>query len=539
VEEGTRPVPPRTEATTGTTAGGTATGSDDEQTLAGLGYRQELSRAWSGFTNFAISFTIISVLAGTFTTFSFAWQNGGPIAVSIGWPVLCFFVLMVGFSMAELTSRYPTAGGPYWWAHDLGGKGWSWMTGWFNIVGLIGIVASVAYGAALFLDALLGIYGLNVLGVNFADTSHILGETFLLFLIILVAVTALNVFADNALAMLNNISVGWHILGTAVVIGLLVFVPDHHQSASFVFGNRINNNGFFGGSTGNFGFWFFVLPTGFLLTMYTQTGYDASAHTAEETRNAAIAAAQGVWRAIFWSALIGWFVLLSFLFAANDVGAVNDAAGFPVAIFTSALDPWAAKLLIIIAVVGQIFCVTAGLTSASRTWYAFSRDRGMPGWAIFRRVNRQKVPFNAVIAVSVFSLIISIPALFGKNNVPFAFYALTGICTVGLYLAYILPVYLRLRKGDDFEPGPWNLGNRYKVVNILAIIFVVLVVYALDLPYTPAGLPWHSDFDASLVNYTPLAILLPLIFGVWYLVSAKDRYQGPVRTLEEDEVTAD
>src|SRR5688500_6828987 len=101
--------------------------SADEQRLAELGYRQELARAWSGFTNFAISFTIISVLAGTFTTFAFAWQNGGPIAVSIGWPVLCFFVLMVAFSMAELTSRYPTAGAPYWLAHDLGRKGWSWI----------------------------------------------------------------------------------------------------------------------------------------------------------------------------------------------------------------------------------------------------------------------------------------------------------------------------------------------------------------------------------------------------------------------------
>ena len=108
-----------------------------------MGYRQELSRAWSGFTNFAISFTIISVLAGTFTTFFQAWNSGGPIAVSIGWPVICFFVLMVAFSMAELTSRYPTAGGPYWWANELGGPGWSWMTGWFNIVGLLGIVASV------------------------------------------------------------------------------------------------------------------------------------------------------------------------------------------------------------------------------------------------------------------------------------------------------------------------------------------------------------------------------------------------------------
>jgi amino acid transporter len=144
-----------------------------------------------------------------------------------------------------------------------------------------------------------------------------------------------------------------------------------------------------------------------------------------------------------------------------------------------------------------------------------------------------------VIAVSFFSLAISWPALFGKNNIPFAFFALTGICTVGLYLAYILPVFLRLRAGDKFTRGPWNLGERYRIVNLLAIIFVILVVFALDLPYTPLGLPWNSGFDATLVNYTPFAILLPLIFGVWYLVSAKNKYQGPVSTLEEDVITRD
>jgi amino acid transporter len=512
---------------------------EDVQRLHELGYRQELARAWSGFTNFAISFTIISVLAGTFTTFAFAWQNGGPIAASIGWPVLCAFILMVAFSMAELTSRYPTAGGPYWWAHDLGGKGWSWMTGWFNIVGLVGIVASVGYGAAFFLYNTLALYGVNVLGINFGDDVHILSETWLLFFLILAVVTALNVFADRVLALLNNVSVGWHVLGVAVVIALLVFVPDDHQSASFVFGERINNNGAFDGSTSNLGFWLLVLPVGFLLAMYTQTGYDASAHTAEETRGAAKAAAQGVWRSVFWSALIGWFVLLAFLFAATDEQAVNDGAGFVGSIFTSALDSWAAKMIFIIATVGQLFCVTAGLTSASRTWYAFSRDRAIPGWSVFQRVNRDRVPFNAVIAVSVFALIIAIPALFGKNDIPFAFFALTGICTVGLYLAYIIPVYLRLRRGERFEPGPWNLGRRYKLVNILAIAFVVLVVYSLNLPYTPTGLPWNDGFDAANVNYTPFAIVLPLIFGVWYLISAKTKYQGPVRTLEEDEVTAD
>ena len=225
----------------------------DEQRLAELGYKQELSRGWSSFTNFAISFTIISVLAGTFTTFSFAWLHGGPVMASIGWPVICFFVIMVGFSMAELTSRYPTAGGPYWWAHDLGGKGWSWMTGWFNIVGLLGIVASVAYGCAFFLFNLLQLYSVDIFGVNFGDTTHILSETFLLFLIILFLYTVVNIFADRILALMNNISVGWHLLGVAVIIALLVFVPDDHQSTSFVFGERLNESGTLGGDTGGLG----------------------------------------------------------------------------------------------------------------------------------------------------------------------------------------------------------------------------------------------------------------------------------------------
>ncbi len=242
---------------------------------------------------------------------------------------------------------------------------------------------------------------------------------------------------------------------------------------------------------------------------------------------------------MFYSSIIGWILLLTFLFAVPDPAVVTDAAGFVGAIFIEALDSWAAKLIFIIATVGQLFCGAAGLTSASRTWYAFSRDRAIPGWNIFRRVNSQRVPFNSVIAVSVISAIIAIPALFGENNIPFAFYALTGICAIGLYVAYVLPIYLRLRAGDAFQVGPWNLGSKYRLVNGIAIFFVILVVFSLSLPYTPAGLPWNDDFDTSLVNYSPLAILIPLIFGGWYLISAKNYYKGPVRTLEEDEITAD
>jgi amino acid transporter len=508
----------------------------DERRLAELGYRQELARAWSGFTNFAISFTIISVLAGTFTTFGQAWNAGGPIAISIGWPVICAFVLLVAVSMSELTSAFPTAGGPYWWAAKLGGAGWSWFTGWFNIVGLLGIVASVAYGAAGFLYAVLGLYGLDVFGINFGDGAHALSETFLLFLIILAFVTILNIFADPILALLNNISVGWHVLGVALIIALLVFVPDHHQDAGFVFGHRINNTGFHGGATGGLPFWILVMPIGFLLTMYTQTGYDASAHTAEETRDAALGAAKGVWKSVFWAAVFGWFVLLALLFAANDVKGINAGGGGSIPIITTALTSAAAKIVLIICTVGQIFCVAAGLTSASRTWYAFSRDRGMPGWSLFRRLNHHRVPSYAVLVVSLVSLLITIPALWGnKAGFPFAFFALTGICTVGLYLAYTIPVYLRWRQRDDFVAGPWTLGRHYRWVNPGALVFAVVCVIALDLPFSHVAVPWNSGFDATALNYTPGVLIVGLLVGIWWKVSAKHHYTGPVRTIDTDE----
>ncbi len=509
----------------------------DVQKLAELGYRQELTRAWSGFTNFAISFTIISVLAGVFTNFSFAWTAGGPAGVAIGWPILCAFVLMVAFSMAELTSAYPTAGGPYWWAAKLGGAGWSWFTGWFNMIGLVGIVAGVGYGAAIFLNAVLSIYGVTIGGINFAtaNTSAILHHQFVLFLLILFAYTVINIFADPLLALFNNISVGWHVLGVLLIIGVLVFVPDHHQNAGFVFGNKINNTGFHGGATGGLFFWLYVLPIGFILTMYTQTGYDASAHTAEETRGAALAAAKGVWRSVFYSALLGWFLLLTFLFAATDTKAVNGSGGFVATIFSTSMHNhlWGAKLVLIIATVGQLFCGAAGLTSASRTWYAFSRDRGMPGWRLFRRLNQARVPLYAVLAVSVASLLITIPAYWGTNGVPFAYYAITSICTVGLYLAYIIPVYLRLRRGKSFQAGPWSLGNHYRWINPLAILFVLLVVYSLDIPFASTGVPWNSGWKWSSLNYSPLVLLVGLVVAVWWIVDAKKKYTGPVRTIDE------
>ena len=512
---------------------------DDEKRLAELGYEQSLHRAWSSFSNFAISFTIISVLAGCFTTYFIAWNNGGPIAISWGWPIICGLILLVAFSMSELVSKYPTAGGIYWWASELGGKGWGWFTGWFNLVGLVGVVASVVYASAQFANATLGVYGLDLGFMNFGDGEHVLAETFVLFVVFLTIHALINIYSSPLVATLNNISVGWHVLGVAVIIGLLVVVPDDHQSVDFVFTERINNSGFFDGAISGGSFWFYVLPLGFLLTMYTQTGYDASAHVSEETRGAALGAAKGVWRAVFWSGVIGWFVLLAITFAATDPGTISSAdngfgAGSSIAVLANALDPWALKMCLVIATIGQLFCGMATVTSCSRMTYAFSRDRAVPGWRLWTRLNHHRVPMFAVLFACFWAMVITLPALVGdENNFTYAFAAVVSITVIGLYIAYVLPVYLRWRQGDAWQPGPWTLGRKYKWVNPAAFVWVAICVVIFSLPQVPAGVPWDDTFDLKYVNYAPITVgVVFAAVGIWWLVSARHKFTGPVRTID-------
>jgi amino acid transporter len=505
----------------------------DEKRLAELGYKQELKRGWSGFSNFAISFSIISILAGCFTTYAQAWNNGGPIAISIAWPVISCLILLVAFSMSELASAMPTAGGIYYWASKLGGAGWGWFTGWFNLIGLVAVTASVDYAAATFLNSTLSFYGLHLFGVNFATTSlqAALHHTFVLFVLILLAHGLINVFSSHLVALFTNISVWWHVIGVAVIIVLLVFVPSHHQSFSFVFGHRINNSGFSHGM-----FWFYVLPLGFLLTMYTITGYDASAHISEETHDAAKAAPKGVWRSVFYSAVIGWFVLLALTFAATNVKAINAAGGASQAVIESALTSAAAKAVLVISTVGQLFCGMACVTSASRMTFAFSRDGAVPGHNLWRRLGKNKTPTWAVLFVCAFALIITIPAYKGNHaGLPVAFLAVTSISVIGLYIAYSIPIYLRWRMGDKFETGPWTLGAKYKWINLTAIIWVALCVIIFSLPFTPAAVPFGKTFSWSAFNYAPLVTIV-VIAGVtiWYLVSARHTFKGPVRTIDVD-----
>jgi amino acid transporter len=506
--------------------------SADEQKLAELGYKQELKRGWSSFSNFAISFSIISVLAGCFTSYGQAFVNGGTVAISIAWPVISCLILCVAFSMSELASAMPTSGGIYYWASKLGGPGWGWFTGWFNLVGLIACVASVDYAAASFAQYLLSLYNLHFI-FNFASTSvhynaHVV---FVLFGVFLIIHGLINVFSSHLVSLFNNISVWWHVIGVAVIAIILFAVPSHHASVSFVFTHRAF--GFFGKHM----YWYYTLPLGFLLTMYTITGYDASAHISEETHGAENAAPKGIWRSVFYSAVVGWIVLMALTFAATKANLhAISSAGFPaLAIITSALGSGTAKFVIFISTMGQLFCGMACVTSCSRMTFAFSRDGAVPGHQLWRRLGANRTPTYAVLFVVIMAALITVPALFPNSaGYPVAFFAVTSITVIGLYIAYTIPIFLRWRMGDAFQAGPWTLGRKYKWVNLIAVVWVGLCVIIFCLPTSPEGVFFKHGFSWSSVNYAPLVTIgIMLIVTVWYLVSARKTFTGPIRTIDD------
>ncbi len=510
--------------------------SADEQRLAELGYKQELRRNWSGFSNFAISFSIISILAGCFTTFGQAWNNGGPIAISIGWPLISVFILIIGLTMSELVSAYPTSGGIYWWASALGGPRAGYYTGWLNLIGLWAVIASVSYGCATFFDLTLSTYS------ETWAAGYSLQRVFLIFIVVLALVSILNIFSGHLMALLNNFSVWWHVIGAAVIILILIFLPPSHMSVADVFTMRVNNSaGLAGGETSGLLFWFYVLPLGFLLTQYTITGYDASAHLSEETQGAADSAAKGIWRSIFYSAIGGWVLLLAFLFAVQDPEAVTAGGGGVAVIFNQALSAQWAGTVLLIATVGQFFCSMACMTSCSRMMFAFSRDGAVPGARLWAKLSKSQVPANAVIATSVIAILITLPALVEVNIgtadapiiVPTAFYAVVSVAVIGLYVAFAIPIYLRWRAGNRFKQGPWNLGNKWKWMAPVAVIEIAIISVYFILPTTPMGWPGNPDFSWKFVNYASILMIgsLLILWIAWH-VSAKKWFTGPKRTID-------
>src|SRR4051794_7997190 len=286
--------------------------STDVDKLHELGYAQELKRGMGGFSNFAVSFTIISILSGCLTLFGFGMYTGGPASSAYGWPIVGVLVTFVALAMAEICSSYPTAGGLYYWAAKVAprnGPAWSWFTGWFNLLGQVAVTAGIDFGLAAFVSAFLHI------AFDVEITRLIL---VFIYTLVLAVHGLMNTFGINLVALLNDVSVWWHVAGVLVIFGILFFVPDHHTTFGQIFSfsktapkgvvpGFINGTGW---NSGFFGSTIYIFLIGMLMAQYTLTGYDASAHMTEETQQADVAGPRGIYRSVVISVVFGYILLL-------------------------------------------------------------------------------------------------------------------------------------------------------------------------------------------------------------------------------------
>lgn len=522
---------------------------DDIRDLERLGYAQQLFREMGGFSNFAISFSIISILTGAVLLFGYGLKFAGPVVNSIGWPLVSLLTLAVAASMAEIASAYPTAGGLYFWAFRLGGRTWAWTTAWLNMLGQVTITAGINVAAAIYLiGAVTRILGLppDVDVPMFGSATRWSFQIFVMVLILIPQI-AINLWGIRLTARLNDVSVWWHIGGVVVIVLLLIFFGRHRNSIDFLFSfhptvtaMEASSKSIDGGPpqpalvVGDVAIpspLFRLIPSlaslyaaspplllfvlALLQAQWTYTGYDASAHMAEETIMARRNSAWGIVLSVAVSAVVGYLMLMVLTWSIPNADIAATAADpYPVLfIVSNNLPALYANAIAVIIGVAMWLCGVASVTSMGRMWYAFARDDGIPGSRWLKRVGgRHRTPAVAIIVTSVLSVIICLYAA--------AFFVVTSISTICLYLAYGIPIYLNARNrrrqsGEWMTPAtaPWNLGRWSRPLNLVAIIWIAVLTIIFMLP------------PNELVLWTMIGVAIGLV-AYWWL-SARREFVGP------------
>jgi amino acid transporter len=538
----------------------------DVHDLHRLGYAQELFRSMGGFSNFAISFSIISILTGAVILYDYGLAWAGTAASLIGWPLVTLFVLCIAASMAEVASAYPTAGGLYYWASRMKGKAWGWWTAWLNLLGQFAIVAGIAYAAAQFLNVAIVTPVLKTVNVDYGNTTEfiksgdvpILTGALVTMGVLLAICLVLNIRGINLVALLNQVSVWWHMAIVAIVVVFVLFAgkPDLSGMTLFAFqpqdhGGSWQNVIPFTGITLNYGAaitypLFFAFMFSLLQANWTYTGYDASAHVAEETVGARISSAWGLFLSVAVSAVVGYlflFVLTTHLPSLKDLFPADLTKADPDKLSTYYFGGGYAvfeTLKYNLATVGQLlgagiaiamsFCTLSSVASAGRMLFAFSRDDGVPGSAWLKKVShRYRTPSNALVTIVVVAFLFTVAAFFvGALGSPggggIAIVIVTAISTIFLYAAYAVPIYLGLTTEGWRSERVWSLGRWSKPVAIVALLWTVVLLVLFSFP-TSGNISWP---------FMALAVVLLLVY---YFAWARARFQGPRVMGREEELT--
>uniref|UniRef100_A0A0D3EYL0 Amino acid permease n=1 Tax=Oryza barthii TaxID=65489 RepID=A0A0D3EYL0_9ORYZ len=486
-------------------------GDRDKIRLRQLGYKQELKRGLSVLSNFAFSFSIISVMAGVTTTYSTGLRYGGPVSMTLGWLVVSAFNGCMALSMAEICSAYPTSGGLYYWSAKLAGNDWapfaSWITGWFNITGqLVQVIVLLSTGGAN--------------GGGYMASNYVVLAIYGAMLVIHGAINSLPI---QCLSWFGQLGAFWNAAGVFVLVALIPAVATERASVEFIFTHFNTENGM--GIRDKA----YILLIGLLMSQYAMAGYDTSAHMTEETKNADWSGPIGIVTSVALSTVFGWIYIVSLTSAVTDIPYLlspdNDAGGNAVAqaFYTTFHRRYGSGLggilCLGVVVVAVFLCGLACITSNSRMAYAFSRDGAMPFSKVWHRVNKQEVPINAVWLSVVVAFIMALTSLGSQV----AFQAMVSIATIGLCISYALPIFFRVTTArGSFVPGPFHLGKYGIVVGWAAVLWVaaVTVLFSLPVAYPVAE---------ETFNYTPVAVggVLLLTVGAWAL-RARFWFQGPI-----------
>ncbi len=462
----------------------------DAAALARLGYAQELIREMGGFSSFAVSFSIISVLTGCITTYGDAIGPGGPAALGLGWPLVTAGTLVVALAMAELASAFPTAGALYHWSAILGGPGWGWFTASMNLVGQMAIVAAIDLGCAQVLAATLGVPAAAALPLLAA---------------ILASQAVVNATSVKLVAWLNDFSATVHILGVLVIVGALMAFG-RAQPASF-----LAHTGFTTRPDGDATLGFF---NALILSMYTFTGYDASAHLSEETHDPARRAPRGILTAVGVSAVAGYLLLAAITLSIRDLPSVARAEQPALEAMKVALGASAGRGAMGLALVAMWYCGLSSVTSASRTIFAFARDGGLPFSRTLATVHpRRRTPITAIVVATVAPLCLVVATRGAGDGL---FVAMAQMATMGLYVSYALPIFLGAlarRRGAWRRRGPFSLGRLGAPIAWGAVLWTGFVLVVCTLP-------------PNRVAGGMLAGMVVVLAVVWVAV-VRRRFAGP------------
>ena len=433
-----------------------------------------------GFQSFAVSFSIISILTGADQGFDYGFANGGPFVMTVGWPLVTLMTLAVAASLAELASAYPTAGALYHWASIHGGRGWGFLTAWLNTIGQFAITAGIDYGLAELLVDALGIPH---------DRAHVLP----IYAALLVSHAVLNHIGVRVVAIFNSLSAWYHIAGVALLVGVIIAVAPQHPVGYLFTRATSSGHGYL------YGF-----AIALLQAQWTFTGYDASAHTTEETHDPRRNAPWGIFLSVAVSGIAGYVMLLAITLAVP----AGAKAPFMDTLMVGVGGGLGTALLWMV-MAAMWFCGLSSVTSNSRMLFAFARDGGLPASPLVARVSpRWQTPHVAVW--------VSVAAAFAVALSAKAYTAMIALFTIALYASYGLPIVLGLgarMSGRWRERGPWHLGGWSRAINVLALCWIAIITVLFVLP------------PNQMAGYMFGGCLAAL--GVYWFAFMRARFEGP------------